>query len=88
MTGMKKLHIDSAFKVRLTEAGKQVYQDWHEKYVKVEPAVTVDPVDEDGFAMFDLLTFMSIFGECLAAGVPEVIEGDFIFIDDGALQEV
>lgn len=85
---LKKLHVDTWIKVRLTEAGKRVYLEWCEKYIESEPVKSVDPVDEDGFAMFQLLTFMNIFGECLAAEVPEVFEGDFFFIDDGTLQEV
>ena len=83
---MIKVNINDVIKVKLTDLGKEIVQknfDELRAWYPTIPLQTIYPIDDDGYTEFQLWTFMSMFGEHLYNGAPQIIENnEIIFCED------
>lgn len=68
-----RIHLNDLIKVKLTEAGKEVYWD---HYQHSEPRI-----DEDGYTKFSLWQFIYVYGHCIHLTAPGVIENSEIIYE-------
>lgn len=83
---MIKVNINDVIKVKLTDLGKEIVQknfDELQAWYPTIPLQTIYPIDDDGYTEFQLWAFMSIFGEHLYNGAPQIIENNEIIFCEG-----
>ena len=91
---MKRLSLYKMIKVKLSSFGYDVYRDWAENlnkymdknlpsYLKECRIPYIPKVDDEGYAEFELLDFIEIFGSYIDHGsVTSVLKDDSIYIDE------
>ena len=91
-TDMKTLNLNDIIKVKLTDAGMDIYyHHWDEFNARcgqeiIKPSYPI--VDEDGFVKFQLWYFMEIYGRHMSLTSPQFIEDNNIYIYEKDLREV
>lgn len=74
---MIKININDYIKVKLTEYGKSVYNDYFKKYnidINVE-----NKLDKDGYLTDQIHSIVNIFGKYLVMGTPLVFETNMMY---------
>lgn len=88
---MKTLNLNDIIKVKLTDAGKDIfYHRWDEFNARCGQEVCkpgYPTVDEDGFVRIQLWYFMAIYGRHMSLTAPTFIEHNNIYICEKDLED-
>lgn len=92
---MKGINLNSIIKVKLTPRGVDIFYHQYDELNKnflfrgTKPIeLRMPEIDKDGYTEFVLWKFMSIYGEHMVMGAPEVINPLSIFVQDEDIDEV
>lgn len=92
---MKGINLNSIIKVKLTPRGVDIFYHQYDELNKNSLfrgtkliAPRMPEIDKDGYTEFVLWKFMSIYGEHMVMGAPEVINPLSIFVQDEDIDEV
>lgn len=81
---MKTLNLNDIIKVKLTDAGKDIFYHRFDGFNAICKREMIKPrypdVDEDGFTKFQLWHFMDIYGQHMSLIGPTLIEHNNIYI--------
>jgi hypothetical protein len=93
---MKKLNLNDIIKVKLTDAGKDIfyhkYDDLNKRIAESGSKHPIEPrfpdVDDEGYSRFQLWDFMWIYGKHMMLAAPAVIQPLNIYIEDEDLEDL